>query len=53
MLGIKEEIVNELSNRLADNFYLGFAAQEAPLYIEKAIKRYPSNLYYHIDKGMI
>ena len=26
---------------------------QAEAYIEKAIKRYPSNLYYHIDKGLI
>jgi tetratricopeptide (TPR) repeat protein len=26
---------------------------QAELYIEKAIKKYPSNLYYQIDKGLI
>lgn len=27
--------------------------EQAEIYINKAIKRYPSNLYYHIDKGLI
>lgn len=38
VLGIKDEIDNELSVKLSEKFYLGFAAQEAPLSIEKAIK---------------